>query len=93
MTDLSQRRRGYPEPRAPARPRVLHHAASVDDLLGTIEGQRGAEVDMIRSILANNLSQQRTHVRLLIAGLGRLREDRCPPPLAVRMAVGSSLLR
>ena len=35
--------------------------ASVDDLLGTIEGQQGAEVDMIRSILANNLSQQRTH--------------------------------
>jgi hypothetical protein len=33
---------------------------SVDDLLGTIEGQQGAEVDMIRSILANNLTQ-RTH--------------------------------
>jgi hypothetical protein len=35
--------------------------AEVDDLLGTIEGQQGVEVDMIRSILANNLTQQPTH--------------------------------
>jgi hypothetical protein len=35
--------------------------ASVDDLLASFEGQQGTEADMIRSILANNLIEQRTH--------------------------------
>ena len=35
--------------------------AEVDDLLGAIEGQEGAEADMIRSVLAGNLQQQGTH--------------------------------
>ena len=36
--------------------------SDVNDLLGTIEGEQGADADMIRSILANNLMKQRTHL-------------------------------
>ena len=34
--------------------------ADVDDLLSTIEGQQGAEADMIRTILTNNLMRRPT---------------------------------
>ena len=38
--------------------------AEVDDLLGSIEGQEGAESDLIRSVLDGNLQQQDTTHRL-----------------------------
>ena len=61
--DLSQRRHARTQYRELQRELApFTTQASVDDLLGTIEGQRGAEVDMIRSILANNLTQQRTQL-------------------------------
>jgi hypothetical protein len=60
--DLSQRRQVRTQYRELQRELASFTTqASVDDLLGTIEGQQGAEVDMIRSILANNLTRQRTH--------------------------------
>ncbi len=60
--ELSERRHFRAEYRVLQRELASYATrAEVDDLLATIEGQKGAEVDMIRSILTNNLIQQRTH--------------------------------
>jgi hypothetical protein len=60
--ELSQRRQQRAQYRVLQRELASYTTrGEVDDLLGTIEGQQGAEADMIRSILANNLMQQRTH--------------------------------
>lgn len=59
--DLSERRHVRAQYRVLQRELASYTTRNqVDDLLGTIEGQQGAEVDMIRNILASNL-QQRTH--------------------------------
>jgi hypothetical protein len=60
--ELSERRRVRAEYRVLQRQLASYTTrAEVGDLLGTIEGQQGAEVDMIRNILTNNLMQQRNH--------------------------------
>jgi hypothetical protein len=60
--ELSERRQERAQYRALQRELASYTTrGDVDDLLGTIEDQEGAEVDMIRSILANNLMQQPTH--------------------------------
>jgi hypothetical protein len=60
--ELSERREVRAQDRVLQRELAAYTTrASVDDLLGTFEDEQGADADMIRSILANNLVQQRSH--------------------------------
>jgi hypothetical protein len=62
MRELSERRRDRASYRALTRRLATYTTQTdVDDLLATIEGKADADAEMIRSILAGNLLQQRTH--------------------------------